>query len=522
MNALPIPVLGTCLALAGLPGCGDKPGDTAAPEGDVDTDSDSDADTDADADADADTDTAPPNDGGLDLDELPVRIAGTAEDWHVGRRVEAVGDPDGDGAADFAIAGVKQVDWFFRQVRVFPGGTGWRHLDATSVADAGLTLSSTAGEDDFGDAVAGVGDLDQDGFDELLVGAPEAAGGGAGSGAAYLVFGRTDLYDAGTLGPEEAEIVLWGEDEGDRAGIAVAGAGDVNADGWPDLLVGATSRRDARGAAYLYTGPLTASSSLAEATATIDGSSVNGHYSCADQVGSNFAAGDIDGDGYDDILVGTSDEGRGIPYLFHGPLSGALSLGDAEAWFNSPSEYSSTSAGMAIPGDMNGDGSNDIVLGTPCGTMGACTGVLYNWPGEIYVLPDGLEGRVNACEEAVACLYPTSVWTWGGWELAAPGDVDQDGHQDLWVGVYGYPDLDAMTGAAYLLYGPFSGSAGLDEVPHLRFDGPHEGAEAGFTVAAPGDVDLDGVPDLLVASPGFTEDAEEQGATWLLMPGSSF
>ena len=162
-------------------------------------------------------------------------------------------------------------------------------------------------------SVGGAGDTNGDGYADVIVGARANTSGGAGAGAAYIVNGPF----SGDLDLAAADAKMVGEESNDTAGVSVAGAGDVDADGFGDVVIGAWSADGGTGpgAAYLVYGPFTASIDLSLADVKLIGE--NDH----DAVGFPVAsAGDMDGDGYDDLLVGAlyNDEGgeaAGAAYL---------------------------------------------------------------------------------------------------------------------------------------------------------------------------------------------------------------
>ena len=120
----------------------------------------------------------------------------------------------------------------------------------TDLAGAAALLVGEAADDAAGSSVAGAGDVDGDGLADVLVGARDNDAGGTSAGAAYLLYGPL----SGQVGLASADARLLGEGSLARAGAAVAGAGDVDGDGAPDLLVGAPGQGDAAGAAYLVFG----------------------------------------------------------------------------------------------------------------------------------------------------------------------------------------------------------------------------------------------------------------------------
>ncbi len=291
--------------------------------------------------------------------------------------------------------------------------------------------------------VAGAGDVDGDGRADMLVGAYGNDEGGSAAGAAYLVFGPvTGTLD---LSPAAAKLVGEGPDS-DYASI-VAGAGDVNGDGHDELLVGAPYEgRSSRGAAYLVLGPVTGTLDLAMAETKFVGEEAG------DQAGWVSGAGDVNGDGNDDLLIGAhgNDEGRpdaGAAYLVVGPYaSGARDLSSAHA-------------------KLVGEESDDLV-----------------------------------------------------WDVSDAGDVDSDGHHDLLISAQGNDEGGPEAGAAYLVLGPVTGTRDLS-LADAKLVGEENGDEAGVSVSGAGDVDADGRADILVGALHNGEGGPAAGAAYLLYGG---
>jgi hypothetical protein len=222
-----------------------------------------------------------------------------------------------------------------------------------------------------------VGDVDGDGLGDVLVGAYLSSAGGAQSGIAYLVLGGR----SGTIPLASADARLLGEDAADGAGMSVAGAGDVDGDGLADLLVGAFGVDDAggqSGAAYLVRGAPSGDLDLSLADARLTGES-GGDYAGYSVAG----AGDVDADGFADVLVGapSRDDGttdNGVAYLVRGPFSGTVPLATADARLVGTAYMDVAGIAVSSAGDTDGDGYADVLVGANRADGGASdAGIVY-------------------------------------------------------------------------------------------------------------------------------------------------
>ena len=233
-----------------------------------------------------------------------------------------------------------------------------------TLRDADGQLVGEDEQDGAGRALDCAGDVDGDGLNDLIVGAPGRAQGGTNAGAAYLVLGPV----SGDLDLSSADARMVGEAADDAAGASVAGAGDVDGDGLDDILVGAgnndTAGSDA-GAAYLLSGSTRGFLSLAEAQARLTGEAA------FDRAGTAVAgAGDADGDGLDDILVGAQvhdgyGTDSGAAYLVLGPVEGEITLGAADVTLIGAQASDHAGSAVSSAGDVDGDGVDDLLVGAP-------------------------------------------------------------------------------------------------------------------------------------------------------------
>ena len=413
-----------------------------------------------------------------------------------GESVASAGDVNGDGYADVIIGAPNYENGEVGEGLAFVyhgGAAGLVHLPAWSAE------SNQAGTW-YGWSVASAGDMNGDGYSDILVGAPFYDNGQSNEGRAYLYLG-------GAAGLANAPA--W-TTEGDQAeahyGISVATAGDVNGDGYSDVLVGARNYHNgesSEGRVFLYLG---SASGLPQVPSWIEES---------DREGAFFghavaAAGDVNGDGYSDVIIGAyghdngqEDEGGAFVYL-----GSAAGLAHVPAWTGESNQigaYYGWSAARA--GDVNGDGYADVIVGA----------VLYD-NGE----PE--EGYAWVYHGSSAGLSSAPAWTGEsnqadaayGQSVATAGDVDGDGYSEVVIGAVSYDTSLIDVGRAFLYHGS---ATGLANTPEWRDDVNQTGSFYGGSVATAGDVNADGFSDVLVGARYFDQGEPQEGAAFLY-PGN--
>ncbi|MBK8522563.1 MAG: FG-GAP repeat protein [Chitinophagaceae bacterium] len=392
----------------------------------------------------------------------------------------------------------------------------------------------------FGWSVASAGDVNGDGYSDVIIGAPYYDdGANMSEGRAYIYHGSaTGLLASPNSTPDDANQ--------DYAffGYAVASAGDVNGDGYSDVIIGAYAYQDGantfEGRAFVYHGSAAGLSAGPNSTPD-DGNAVNATlgYSVA-------CAGDVNGDGYSDVIIGgryyNSDEGRA--WVYHGSGSGLLATPSSIADVNVAGAFFGNS--VASAGDINGDGYSDVIIGSTDNNGGAYiyngsgtgisaspTRIIHDGASGDYVGPivtsagdingDGysdvaLGGGINrvviyhgsgtglSASANSTLTYSGQTLTFFGIFIACAGDVNGDGYSDLIVGAPRYDDgANVDEGAAFIYHGSSTGvSASPNSMPD---DGNQAGALFGQCVAAAGDVNGDGYSDVIIGAFLFDDGA---------------
>jgi len=369
---------------------------------------------------------------------------------YFGLSVASAGDVNGDGYSDVIVGAFCYDNGESNEGRAFVYHGSSSGLAAT----AAWTAESNQGDAYFGNSVASAGDVNGDGYGDVIVGARYYQNGEAGEGRAYVYHGSSSGLAATANWTAESDQV------DAYFGLSVASAGDVNGDGYSDVIVGAfcyDNGESNEGRAFIYHGSISGLAATANWIAESNQANAEFGYSVA-------SAGDVNGDGYSDVIVGAyrydngePDEGRA--YVYHGSSSGLA----ATANWTAESDQISAEFGCSVAsaGDVNGDGYSDVIVGA------------YGYDNG-----ENNEGRAYAYYGSSSGLTATANWTaesdqtsaYFGNSVASSGDVNGDGYSDVIVGSNRYDNGESNEGRAFVYYG--NDTVGLSVIPRqARADG---------------------------------------------------
>ncbi len=417
----------------------------------------------------------------IDLSLASLKVSGVRAGDTAGARNAVAPDTDGDGLADLFLAS-GEIAYLLHEPALL--GT---QVDVTAATAA---MPFEAAGDAYPSSVSGAGDVNGDGVGDLIVGTGGQDRGGSNAGVAYVIYGPV----TGAVDLSQADAILVGEHAGDNAGGTVAGAGDMNGDGYDDVIVSASGydgSSSSVGAVYVVFGPIEGVLSLADAdlklvgegSHSVTGSSVSG-------------AGDVDGDGLDDLIIGAPRDDRGgywagVAYLVRGGTTGTLSLANAHATFVGEVAGDVAGSSVAGVGDVDGDGFDDVLIGAPEHQAGGDSA------GVAYLVRGPVSGEMSLAT-ADAKLMGRGVQS-VGYSVAPAGDFNGDGLPDVIVGGVGDNVGGESAGAAYVVLAPITGTIDVDLADDILV-GEEAGDQAGIQVAGGGDVDGDGLDDVIVGA----------------------
>jgi hypothetical protein len=410
---------------------------------------------------------------------------------YIGYSIAGAGDLNNDGYDD-VIVGAEDYDK--GQINdgaafVYLGSAQGINLNSATILDQNV------GGADFGQSVSGAGDVNNDGFDDIIVGAPDYSNGQTREGAAFLFLGSS-------TGISTVAVAMIERNQAEAAvGWSVSSAGDLNNDGYDDVMIGAPNYNkgiaNASGVVFLYYG---SSAGINVNIPVILGSSIPFQTFGAALSG----GGDVNGDGFDDIVVGADgysngEQSEGAIFMFHGSVAGIQLNPAITIQGNQALAHLGSSA--SIGGDVNGDGYDDLIVGAWNYSNGnEHEGVAFVYHGS----PFGITQQWNAL------LERDDSYSDYGSSVAGVGDVNNDGYADVLVSS-NYSDGQLSEGGAFLYLGSENG---VKNVITSTFESDQASAFMG-KVSGAGDVNGDGFDDVLISAPHYGNGQPSEGAVFV-------
>lgn len=362
-----------------------------------------------------------------------------------------------------------------------------------------LILESNQADARMGNALAPAGDLNGDSYGDIAVGAYHFDNGQSNEGAIFI-------YHGSAVGAALSQT-LEGQQMEAQMGVSVASAGDTDGDGYADLLVGTRNQGKGQaneGFALVYRGAATGINVQPSAKFQSNQADAFLGSSCA-------SAGDVDGDGFSDIIVGAylyddNQSNEGAAFVWHGSATGLD--GAATTPLDNNQQMSGFGYSVSDAGDVNGDGFGDIVVGAPNFDNGE------NEEGAAFIYLGTLGG---ISKSAPVMLEANQADAGFGTSVSGAGDVNADGYSDVVIGALRYDNGEIDEGAAFVYHGS---PLGISPVPAAIFDSNLAGAWMGCAVAGAGDINADGYGDIIVGAVNFSNGQSEEGKFYVF-PGSS-
>jgi hypothetical protein len=437
----------------------------------------------------------------------------------LGGSVSGAGDVNGDGYSDVIVGADSYDAGQFNEGAAFVFHGSASGIASGSPATAPTQLEADQASSLFGGNVAGAGDVNGDGYADVIVGATLYDAPTFNEGAAFVFLGSASGVPDGN--PPTAAAQLESNQSGAGMGT-VAGAGDVNGDGYADVIVGADGYDNGQadeGAAFVFLG---GASGISDATPATAGAQLEADQADAALGLAVAGAGDVNGDGYADAIVGaelydagTADEGAA--FVFLGSASGIADATPATASAQLESDQASAAFGASVAGagDVNADGYADVIVGAESYDAGTAD------EGAAFVFLGSASGIADATPvTAAAQLESDQAGALFGASVAGAGDLNGDGYADAIVGAPSYDAGPDDEGAAFVFLGSASGIA--DATPataSARLESNQAGALFGASVAGAGDVNGDGYADVIVGAELYDAGTADEGAAFVFLGG---
>ena len=411
---------------------------------------------------------------------------------YFGYSVSTAGDVNGDGYSDVIVGAYGYDNGHSNEGSAFvyhgsPGGLR---------SSASHTAESNQSDANFGYSVSAAGDVNGDGYSDIVIGAESFDNGELNEGRVYVFHGSASGPGA------SADWIAESERDNARFGCAVSTAGDVNGDGYSDIIVGAnlyTGDQPDEGRAYVYYGSATGLTAFPDWIA--EGNQANSFFG-----GSVSTAGDVNGDGFADVIVGAklydngqNQEGRALVYF--GSSSGLSTIANWSAEGNQ--NNSNFGGSVSTAGDVNGDGFSDVIIGATGYTDG------QSFEGGAYVYYGSASGLSNTADWITQGNQTNANF---GCSVSYAGDVNGDGYSDAVIGSRLFDNGFTDEGRAFVFHGS---SSGLSSAAGWSAQSYQSSANFGSSVSSAGDVNGDGYSDVIIGAPNFDGGQVDEGIVFV-------
>ena len=475
------------------------------------------------------------------------RLDGEAAYDSSGRSVSSAGDVNGDGFDDVIIGATGAGGFSGSSYVVFGRASGFDTRMNLSGLDGsnGFRLDGVARSDGSGVSVSSAGDVNGDGFDDVIIGAPDADNNDPATGSSYVVFGKASRFDAvmnlsdlsGDNGFRLDGTIRFG-----NSGQSVSNAGDVNGDGYDDLIIGAPRANSMGsftedGSSYVVFGKASGFNAAMNLSALdgSDGFRLDGKFNARSGISVSTAA-DVNGDGFDDVIIG----GYGSSYVVFGKMAGfdatmnLLELDGSNGFRMKGGAYDILAGSVSNAGDVNGDGFDDVIISTRGIQVGDYYYGYTNMRGGSYVVfgkASGFDAEMNLSElDGGNGFRLNEEGNYSGVSVSGAGDVNGDGFDDL---IIADPDNESSYGivdssSSYVMFGKASGFDAVTDLSDLegnqgfRLDGVAKEGIVVTSVSGAGDVNGDGFDDLIAGVPGADLNGKNSGSSYVIFGRSDF